>query len=123
MISNIRKNSMGTTSFDGKFGKMRKAQDFIVYPINDQTETLQIQSENRFGIVKIADGKMVLSGNHGFANHIRLQMDIIANKAEAIQIPSDMMESLLSAIRGTSSPMAGNNTMHIFCDNSKAHLV
>ena len=30
MISNIRKNIMGTVSFAGKFDGMRKAQDFIV---------------------------------------------------------------------------------------------
>jgi hypothetical protein len=35
---------MGTLSFDGQFGKMRKAEDWIVYPMQDSTETIRIQN-------------------------------------------------------------------------------
>lgn len=47
MITNIRKNRIGTVSFDGKFDGMRKSQDFIVYPMHDgnDTSTALVQSD------------------------------------------------------------------------------
>lgn len=126
MISNIRKNTMGTASFDGKFGKMRKAQNFVTYPIQsgDNGKTIAIQSEHRYAVISVESGKMVLSTNQAnYANSMTLQMDMINGKAEPVLIPSDELETLLSFIRGTASPMAGNNGMRLFCDNSNASLV
>ena len=126
MITNIHTNRMGTVSFNGKFGKMRKEQDFVVYPMSGDSDgkTITIQSEHRFGYVRIETGKFVLSANHAqYANSQKLAMDMANLKAEAGQIPSDELEALKTAIRGTAGAMVGNNGMRVFCDNSNANLV
>ncbi len=63
MISNIHKNRMGTVSFDLKTKAMRKAQDFIVYPIKDGCDRLIIQSDTRIGWITLA-GHIHLSKPH-----------------------------------------------------------
>lgn len=68
MISNCHKNMMGTVSFDGKFPGMRKAQDFIVYPMHDSGTEIRIQSGNRFGRIDLDDGKTILSASSGSAH-------------------------------------------------------
>ena len=125
MIANINTNRMGTTSFMGKFGKMRKEQDFVVYPIHSDMngETIRIQSDKRFAIIKVASGKTVMTSNHVNANSMRLQMDIINGKAEAFIIPQAELEPLLAFIRGTAGSMVGANGMCVFTDNSNANLV
>ena len=125
MIANIHKNCMGTASFDAKFGKMRKAQNFVTYPIHSDMngETITIQSEHRFAIIKIASGEMLLSANHAqYANSMRLQMDIINGKAERLTIDKTDLEPLLAFIRGTVGAMVGDNAMCVYTDNSKANL-
>ena len=62
-ISRIRRNIMGTTSFDLKGGKMRKSQDFIIYPKNSNDGyppyIFQIQSKTRIGLVDMRTGKII----------------------------------------------------------------
>jgi hypothetical protein len=126
MITNIKKNSVGTASFDAKFGKMRKAQNFVTYPIHSDMngETITIQSEHRFAIVKVASGETLISANHAqYANSIRLQCDIINGKAERFIIDKGILEPLLAFIRGTAGSMVGNNAMCVYTDNSNANLV
>jgi hypothetical protein len=64
-ISNIRKNIMGTNSFDLKAKGQRGVQDFIVYPISkDSGETITsvpIQSDKRFGYWNPQTGEISLS--------------------------------------------------------------
>ena len=62
MISNIRKNIMGTISFDGLFTGMRKPQDFIVYPMHAGNNTAQarIQSDKRSGFISLVSGAVTL---------------------------------------------------------------
>ena len=126
MITNIHKNCMGTTSFNGKFGKMRKEQDFIVYPIqsSDTGKSLIIQSEHRFASIKIDNGETVMSANHAqYANSMALQIDIMKGKAERFTLDKEVLEPLLAFIRGTAGDKVGNNSMNVFCDNSNANLV
>ena len=126
MITNIKKNSVGTASFDGKFGKMRKAQNFVTYPIHSDMngETITIQSEHRFAIVKVASGETLMSANHAqYANSMHLQCDIINSKAERFTIDKGILEPLLAFIRGTAGSMVGNNAMCVYTDNSNANLV
>lgn len=78
MISNIRKNIMGTTSFDAKFAGMRKAQDFIVYPMKqgDDAQRPIIQSDTRIGIIDLETGSVWMSKPHANgANFIHLSME------------------------------------------------
>ena len=106
MIANIHKNIMGTTSFTGKLGKMRKAQSFVVYPIHSDMngETITIQSEHRYGIIKVETGFTLMSANHAqYANTTALQMDLINGKAERFTIDKADLEPLLAFIRDTLS--------------------
>ena len=126
MITNIKKNSVGTASFDGKFGKMRKVQNFVTYPIHSDMngETITIQSEHRFAIIKVASGETLMSANHAqYANSMRLQCDIINDKAERFIIDKGILEPLLAFIRGTAGSMVGNNAMWVYTDNNNANLV
>ena len=124
-ISNLHRNSLGTTSFDGKFSKMRKASDFIVYPLGEgEHNTIAIQSNSRFGRIEIATGKLVLSASHTFANSVTLIMDTLNGKATTETLPQGDLDTLLGHIRGTASPMAGgNNVMRIYCENSGASKI
>ena len=63
MISRLHKNCMGTTSFDGKFAGMMKAQDFIAYPLPADSDRVRvkIQSDTRIGFIELADGRVLLS--------------------------------------------------------------
>ena len=127
MITNIHTNGMGTASFDGAFGKMRKSQSFDVYPLksgDEEHNILVIQSEHRYARIHIGSGQMLLSANHAsYANSCKLQLDLQKGTAEILAITSEDLEPLLAHIRGTASPMAGNNAMRVFCDNSNACLV
>lgn len=75
MISNIRKNCMGTTSFDAKFRGLRKFADFIVYPIKagDESGRIVIQSDTRIGLIDVESGKVWMSKPRaGGANFMHL---------------------------------------------------
>ena len=126
MITNIKTDRVGTASFDGKFGKMRKAQNFVTYPIHSDMngETITIQSSHRFAIIKVASGETLMSANHAqYANTTALQCDIINGKAERFTIDKGILEPLLAFIRGTAGSMVGNNAMCVYTDNSNANLV
>ena len=78
MISNFRKNCMGTVSFDAKFAGMRKAQDFIVYPMKQGDDALRpvIQSDTRIGIIDLETGSVWMSKPHANgANFVHLSME------------------------------------------------
>jgi len=120
-ISNIKKNRMGTTSFDMKLKGMRKTQDFIVYPIsaNDTEQEIKIQSDTRIGRLSLITGKGIMSQSHqsgAYAHHL------IMDKMNPFEVKAEDLEALKNHIRGTASPMAGNNGI-IFCDNSNADKV
>lgn len=63
MIENIKKESTGTVSFDGKFKGMRKAQEFIVYPLHSGSSatSVQVQSDTRIGQIDLKSGVVALS--------------------------------------------------------------
>ena len=109
-VTNIKKNILGTVSFNAKFKGMRKGQDFIVYP--NPNEKLTIQSGLHYGfidkqgVVEYASAKY--SVDYMLAKSRRkIKNDIIENFAE-----------LKSAVKNTASNMAGES--YIYCDNSKA---
>lgn len=117
MISNIRKNIMGTCSFDGKFSGMRKAQDFIVYPIKseDDAKRVTIQSDTRIGWVNLESGQVMLSpakASGAYFHHLAL-----AQKAGILS--GEQLLMLKAQILGTASGKAGSNGI-VFADNSGA---
>jgi len=115
MISNFSKNCMGTISFDGKFNGMRKAQDFIVYPMKDETAYAKIQSDTRIGTINLATGVVMLSKPHSNGAYS-------VHMAEATQVcalSGELLLMLKSNIQSTAHGMAGNNGI-VYCDNSAA---
>lgn len=116
-ISNIRKNRMGTVSFDGKLDGMRKAQDFITYPIKDESDAkrVTIQSDTRIGIINLENGKVTLSparsGGSYFVHLIYAKPAGVLNAEELLLYKA--------AIFGTAHGMAGSNGM-VYTDNSGA---
>lgn len=63
-ITNCHRNIMGTVSFDGRFPGMRKAEDFIVYPMHDSGVEILIQSDHRFGRINLDTGRGIVSARH-----------------------------------------------------------
>lgn len=115
MIANIRRNSMGTTSFDGKFDGMRKAQDFIVYPMNDQAEIARVQSDTRIGLIQLSSGKVVMSPSRAGGSYgVHL-----AFAKPAGQLNAEELLMLKAEIFGSASGKAGTNGI-VYCDNSAA---
>lgn len=115
MLSNIRKNIMGTVSFDAQFPGMRKPQDFIVYPMKEAQAYLKIQSNTRIGMIQIDSGTVTLSrpkpsGAYG----IHLYGARIVGRLNA----EDLL-MLKSAVFATAHGHAGSNGV-VYTDNSGA---
>jgi hypothetical protein len=116
MISGIRKNIMGTVSFDGKFPGMRKAQDFIVYPMKEWKEcVVTIQSDTRIGFIHLETGTVTLSRpKPGGAYFVHLNGAAVVGRLDAEQL---LM--LKAGVMGTASGKAGTNGI-VYVDNSAA---
>jgi hypothetical protein len=117
MITNIRKNIMGTVSFDGQFDGMRKPQDFIVYPMKNPGKMIYVQSDNRFAEIDLEGGHVRLSRSArgiGFAG--------LVSATYGGQMDEDQLELLKYAIRQTASGKAGTNGI-VYVDNSGASSV
>jgi hypothetical protein len=118
MISNIHRNIMGTISFDAKFDGMRKAQDFIVYPMKENATEAVIQSDTRIGRVDLASGVVVLSkprkGGAGFAQ-------LMLGYVPGGQLSQDDLNNLKASIRDTAGARVG--THGVVSDNSAAATV
>jgi len=117
MLNNIHRNIMGTISFDAKFEGMRKPQDFIVYPMQagDDATRIKVQSDTRYGIISLADGKVFMSpavANGANAAHLAQGKHLAPISAEELLL-------LKSHIMASASGKAGTNGI-VYCDNSKA---
>lgn len=62
-ITGIRRNVMGTTSFSLKGGRMRKSQNFTIYPKNADDglppHVFIIQSSSRIGLLDMKQGRVI----------------------------------------------------------------
>ncbi len=118
-ITNCHRNIMGTVSFDAKFAGMRKAQDFIVYPMQDSGETITIQSEHRFGKLDLATGKGIISANRAqYANGIWLQICLVNKTASLFKVAADDLQTLRGWIKSTGGIEVGAS--FVKCDNTGA---
>ncbi len=117
MISNIRRNCMGTTSFDGKFPGMRKPQDFIVYPFHagNDANVATIQSDTRIGRVDLTTGAVILSASKSSGAYF---VHLIGAKVAGILSAEDLL-MLKAGIFATAHGMAGTNGI-MYTDNSAA---
>lgn len=109
-ITNIHVNIMGTCSFDGKFHGMRKAQDFIVYPMQDSGTQIKIQSDHRFGIIDTETGKGILSANRAqYANSLFLQICVSNGTAIKFALDMEELQTLRQWIKSTGGENVGSS--------------
>ena len=123
MLEKIHKNCTGTISIIAKFGKMKKAQDFVTYPIEklEDITRLPIQSHNRFGYI-FPDGSVKISPNRAqYANSMHYLISLKNGKIEEDQLTTEEMASIREEMAKTAGTMVGNNNI-VYCDNSKANL-
>ncbi|MDO8416530.1 MAG: hypothetical protein Q7S87_09995 [Agitococcus sp.] len=101
-ITGFKKNCVGTICFDAQFSGMRKAQDFIVYPIPNASSEIKIQSDTRIGKIDLITGTVTLSpprtgGSYNI--HLALANPVATLTAEDLLI---LKAHLLSMARGKS---------------------
>lgn len=115
MITNIRRNRMGTTSFDGKFDGMRKAHDFTVYPMYSGQMSCLIQSSTRIGKINLQTGLVMVSpARAGGSYSVHL-----AYARDAGTLSGEELLMLKAEIFGSASGHAGTNGI-VYTDNSGA---
>lgn len=116
MITHMHTNLMGTLSFAAQFPGMRKAQEFIVYPMKDTETTAVIQSDTRIGLINLETGKITLTPAHAggaYFHHLQLE-GRTAGKLDQAEL------FLLKAqIMSTASGRAGSNGL-VYVDNTGA---
>lgn len=118
-LSNFKKNILGTVSFDGKFDGMRKAQDFIVYPMQDSGMIISIQSEHRFGYINLENGAVEISANHAqYANSLKYQVDSIRGLTKQSTLCLEDLQNLKTWIKSTGGLEVGDS--FVKCDNTGA---
>lgn len=119
-IKNIKKNILGTISFDMKIKGMRKFQEFSVYPINKDTKILTVQSDTRISKLSL-EGKGLMSKSHqNGAYFVHLQID----KLTPYIIEGNQWQELKNKIGLTQNKEAGlkeNGIVH--SDNSEAKSI
>jgi hypothetical protein len=115
-ITNIRRNCMGTVSFDGLFSGMRKPQTFDVYPINAQSDKnkILVQSDTRIGYINLWDSLVSMCPPRASGAH----NDQLCNLTVFSMITKEECFMLRSQIMATASGNAG--THGVYCDNSGA---
>jgi hypothetical protein len=114
IITNYKKNNMGTIDFDGQFGTMKKPQDFIVYPMQGAGVVIHIQSKNRFGAIDLDTGKGVISAPKESASTVWLQMCQIRHTAVGINLDETTRLALREAVKSTGSLLpVGNSVVQV----------
>jgi hypothetical protein len=109
-ITNCHKNVLGTVSFDGRFAKMRKAQDFIVYPMHDSSSRIKIQSDNRMGQLDLDTGELVLSAPaSGHAGFLWLQLSVMRKTATRETIAAEDLQTLRQWVKSTGGLLVGES--------------
>jgi hypothetical protein len=119
ILTNIRKNRMGTVSFDLKIDDMRIPQSFVVYPIDKtvvNVNDIKIQSDKRFGFINVVTGEGELSKSGAHMHHY--QMDKFMKKTKYFQLSERDLAALKQSIFLTADKEAGNSGIH--ADNSGA---
>lgn len=121
-ISGIHRNILGTISFDGRFAGMRKAQEFIVYPIPAGAQwdgLIDVQSDTRFGEIHAASGLVLMCPpKSSGAYAVTLALAKMRREVQVSQLSPEDLAELLAAIGRTASPSAGSHG--VITDNSGA---
>lgn len=111
---------MGTTSFDMKAGSMRKAQDFIVYPISKLacSDDVKIQSDNYIGLIDLKTGEGELSARHNNPGFVHFQIDQSRDKTTFFELSNLDQQALKMQIFASTNKEAGES--FVKTDNSGA---
>ena len=120
MIKEIKTNCMGTVSFIAKFPRMRKEQDFIVYPVMGKEDSFYIESETRFGQVEIATGNVTISKPCSSGAYA---ITLLVDPSQPFTLPEPDLKKLKEAIRNTAGDAVGNNVISMTSNNSGAALI
>jgi hypothetical protein len=122
-IQNIHRNIMGTISLEIKTLKWKKFQEFIVYPISSTASTVQIpiQSDNRWGYIRLDDLKISFSQRRNNANSWSYAYDESLGKIEDNWLTKEQAELIRNSINATGG-IVGNKRgpVRLICDNSGA---
>jgi len=114
-ISNMKRNIMGTLSFDMKVEGMKLPQDFIVYPMNAGDTSIRIQSDKRFGRLNLSTGEGIMNKkNVNNASSIHLSM----GERQSFKLTSSQLSALKNAIKATGGKSVGK--AGVSSDNSGA---
>ena len=119
MITNLKRNRLGTTDFTAQFKGMRKAQSFIVYPIKagDDATQLLVQSDTRIGYIRLDTGIVWMSKPHAsgaYSHHL-------AERAIIDKLTQEDLFSLKAQVFTTAHGDAGRSINRVIgCDNSGA---
>jgi hypothetical protein len=115
-LDKVRRNRMGTITFEGQFDGMRKPQEFIVYPLHagDEAKRLKIQSDTRIGFVHLADGEVVLSPPSPSGAHNRH----LVQSRPAGRLSGEALLNLKTHVMASASGHAGTSV--VYTDNSAA---
>lgn len=108
---------MGTASINAKFPKMRKAQEFIVYPLKagDDAKSIKIQSDTRMGSIDTTSGEVTLTKPYANgAGFIHLQV----GKTHSFKLSEDDLEKVKAKVFSTADKEAGKS--FVITDNSGA---
>ncbi len=119
MITNLRKNRMGTVSFDGLFAPQRKPQDFVVYPVKagDSAGRILVQSDKRIGYIDMTTGNVDLSPSRAGGSYF----PELALVQRVGKLSTEDLFSLKAHIFSTAHGAAGKaENGFIQCDNSGA---
>ncbi len=94
-VSNFKRDSLAC-SFTGRFGSMRKPQDWVIYPKSGTSDKkVYIQCDNRWGEIDVDSGILLMSAAHGFSNNMTLMIDKAKGKAEEIKLDRDIVDKIL----------------------------
>lgn len=120
-ITNIRRNIMGTTSFDARFPGMAKSQDFIVYPIRNAETKIAIQSDNRFGYIDMESGAVELAKGGQYTNAAIFTLAKMRGTLVKDQLTPEQLAELRTAIGQTAGPNVGERG--VYSDNIGAAAI
>lgn len=118
-ILSIKKNIMGTLSLKAKFNGMRKAQDFIVYPVRaDETPNdIKIQSDTRIVRIDLNTGVITMSPPRaGGSYNVHLMFTTAIDTLDR-----EELSGLKFRLIQTTGHIVGNSVVK--CDNSGVEAV
>lgn len=120
-IISMKHNCMGTMTFTLRIGKMKKAEEFTTYPIQqgDDLTRIALQSDHRWAYL-YTNGIVEMSARRAqYATSVWFSLCKQQGTTEVDRATEEQLIKMLATIRTTASGCAGNNGL-IYCDNSQA---